>query len=172
MTSYNVDEFYKKIYIKRNGQFIKLMDKSTNKEIIINLKDTKCPFGLEKTTYKIINKEYNSLILKINLEKKKIKKFVTELETKLCKLQTIIDNKKYKLNSQILNFENYENKLITKIKEYNNKILTKIYKDEIEISLFDINKGDLLELNLSPNIYINKELSFTLKWTIKTICVK
>ena len=55
---------------------------------------------------------------------------------------------------------------------FNNKILTKVYKNNIEISIFDINSKDILDLEIIGNIYISKDNKFILKWNINRICVK
>lgn len=165
MNSYSLEDFLKTIYVKRSGEFGKIMNKYTNKCYEINLENIKIPFGIEKTNY-------NSMILKINLDNIDFKNYISNIEEKLFNLQSILDNKKYILQSQILKYDNYEDKLILKIKMFNNKILTKVYKNNIEISIFDINSKDILDLEIIGNIYLSKDNKFILKWNINRICVK
>lgn len=172
MKSYNVNEILSNIYIKKQRNISKILKKNTNNLYIIEIKNVKCPFGLEENKY-VFNKKINkSLIFKIDLENKELEKYLENIETKLYNLQCLIDKKNYVLDSEILRFDNYNNKLITKVIEYNDKIITKVYKNNLEISLFDINKSEILDFYLTGNIFISKENKFKLKWNIKSICVK
>ena len=168
MTSYNVDDFFKQITLKKCKEGIyKVLDKHTKKEILIKAPVNICPFGLEKYG----NNTFSSYCLKLNLEDKYFFNFILEIENKLQKIQSAIDNKQYNINSQILNFENHCSKLLIKIKEYNNKFLTNIYNSDNEISIFDIKKNNNLEIELNCNLFIDND-TLTVKWSARTICVK
>ena len=165
MKVYKIENFLKEIYIKRSGEFCKIMNKYTNKSYEINVENIKIPFGIEQTNN-------NSIILKINLDNIDFKNYIIKIEEKLFNLQCKLDNKDYSLQSQILKNDNYEDKLILKVKMFNNKILSKVYKNNIEISIYEINNRDILDIEMKGNIYLSKENKFILKWNINKICVK
>ena len=170
MKTYNVDEFLGKINIQRVGKILKILNKNDNKISIIKVENVECPFGIEKINY---SNKSESIFLKINIDNNiNFKNFILSLEKKLFKLQCIIDKKQYILNSQIINYDKYQDKLITKVKIHNDKIITKIYTNDKEISIFDIKKHDIFDLEISPNIFLDDNNKFVLKWSISKICVK
>ena len=154
--------------VKVSNNYYKIMNKSDNKEMIINSPKIRVPFGLENNKYTYNKKNIENYILKLNLDNEEFRNFIIYFEKTIWESQCKVDSKDYSLSTQIVYFDKYTDKLITKIKTNYNKIITKIYSNNIEVSLFDIKKNTILEVSLVPSLYINNN-NIVIKWTCKYI---
>jgi len=152
--------------VKVNNSIYKIL--SNNKKIALNLENVKSPFGVDNYTYNKKRSYYLKLEIGDSLEKT-----ILEMEEQVLNILQNINTTSFTIKSQIITNEKYNSNLFVKIKQYRDKIVTKIKNISNEnVSLFDIEKNSILDLEISPNIYIDKDSQIILKWTAIKICVK
>ena len=86
MRSYNEDKLLNNIYIKTSGNYSKIIDNNTQKELIIKTPLVTCPFGIEENVYIKNNLESKSYIFKIDLENLIFKDNIEKFENYICNL--------------------------------------------------------------------------------------
>ena len=159
----NIDDLKKNIFLKKIGNNISIINQN-GKKIKLGIKNIVTPFGLESYSY---NKN-QKLFLKINLSHDQYITF-RDFESDIGELVNNQYNLRLNIKSQLICKIKYSNQLILKFKEYKNKIQTKIYNlDKTEVSLYNIKPKNILNLELSPNIYIYGT-EIIIKWSIITI---
>lgn len=134
-----------------------------NEPFILTLNNGFIPFGIEKVYYKSIKK----YIIKIEITQS-MSIFFKSFEVLIGKYLNLNDNK---LKSQIIKSKrNFNDKLIAKIKTINDKFQIKSYKNNKEISVFEIVKEKNLTISLVPFLYYDDSM-YIIKWIVEKIYV-
>ena len=132
-----------------------------NQPFVLTLNNGFIPFGIEKVYYKS-EKKY---IIKIEINKS-MSDFFSFFEDLIGRYLNLDKNK---LKSQIIKSKrNFNDKLIAKIKTINDKFQLQCYKNNKEISVFEIVKEKDLTISLVPFIYYNESV-YIIKWIVDKI---
>ena len=151
---------------KVNNSIYKIL--SNDKSLTLDIENVKLPFGVDSYTYN--RKKTFYLKLEIN---NILKNYIIDIETQVKTiLESVEKSSAFSIKSQIMEQGIYNPNMIVKIKQYRDKILTKIKDNDGALSLFDIEKNTILDMKITPNIYIDKDNNIIVKWTAKEICVK
>lgn len=125
-----------------------------NQKLILSLFSINTPFGLDK--------EYNNLYLKMELNNKEISKLINNIETKFsdCLNQTI---KTQLRNDNILNCKipRLKNKIICEIKD----------KNDSYYNIYNITKNQSISCDISVDSIWKYEDKYFYKWTYKKIII-
>jgi len=134
---------------------------------IINIKNCKIPFGIEKP-----NKKYKHFTVKLKLYDKSIVKKIKKLEGVL--LDKINDDDDFDYSDLKIKSSIYTNKwgdfLTVKIPVVKDKISTLFFDfDKQHISYSDISKGDFAETKVFANTIFIKNNEIIIKWKAEKI---
>ena len=125
-----------------------------NQKLILSLFSINTPFGLDK--------EYNNLYLKMELNNKEISKLINNIETKFsdCLNQTI---KTQLRNDNILNCKipRLKNKIICEIKD----------KNDSYYNIYNITKNQSISCDISVDSIWKYGDKYFYKWTYKKIII-
>jgi hypothetical protein len=134
-----------------------IYNKTDNNKYLIKLTSVKCPFGIEEFNKKLY---LNVELKKDDYDHQTILKDILNIETYLLK-----DTNKEKLS-------NIKNHVLLKltVPQIRNKILAKCFKDQKEISFFDI-KGCVCDIIIEINSIWQFENKSGVSFTVKTVNV-